>query len=292
MTELDLAWLAGHPLPFPQGETDKNKRGRVVAAGGSEKVPGALLLTGEAAFRAGAGKVQMATVERASIALGVRMPEAAAIGLPANAAGELGSAAGDGLARLAEQCDALVLGPGMAPDADTDALFRALIPSAPSDGALLLDASMIPVIRLLESNGAAWRRRRVITPHFGEMAVLMDCDEESVTPDLAQQAAARFSATVVLKASETWIATPDAAMLHYRGGGSGLATGGSGDVLSGVIGGLLARGAAARDAAAWGVWLHGEAGRSLADRVGAIGFLARELLPIVPELLRDHHPKL
>jgi NAD(P)H-hydrate repair Nnr-like enzyme with NAD(P)H-hydrate dehydratase domain len=123
------------------------------------------------------------------------------------------------------------------------------------------------------------------------MAALMDCDEASVTADHARRAALRFGATVVLKASDTWIATPDAPMLHYRGGGPGLATGGSGDVLSGIIGGLLARGAAARDAAAWGVWLHGEAGRRLADRIGPLGFLARELLPVIPALMRDPQPE-
>ena len=291
MTELDSAWLADHPLPFPDGETDKNKRGRIVIAGGSEKVPGALLLTGEAAFRAGAGKVQLATVERARIALGMRMPEAASIGLAANAEGELAAAAGAQLVAPAGQCDALVVGPGMAPEADTDAILSALIPSAPRESALLHAAAKITTLRLLETNGAAWGAHSVITPHFGEMAVLMDCDEASVTPDLAHRAAIRFGATVVLKSSETWIATPDAAMLHYRGGGPGLATGGSGDVLGGIIGGLLARGAGPRDAAAWGVWLHGEAGRRLADRIGALGFLARELLPIVPELLREHHPR-
>jgi NAD(P)H-hydrate repair Nnr-like enzyme with NAD(P)H-hydrate dehydratase domain len=76
-------------------------------------------------------------------------------------------------------------------------------------------------------------------------------------------------------------------MLHYAGGGPGLATSGSGDVLAGIIGGLLARGAAPMVAAAWGVWLHGEAGKQLAQRSGPLGFLARELVPIVPSLLRD-----
>lgn len=285
MIELDRDWLARHPLPFPEGETDKNERGRVVAAGGSETVPGALLLTGEAALRAGAGKVQLATVESAAIALGVRIPEAASIALPANAHGELAAAAGDRIAGLAERCDALVIGPGMSPKAEVDAILASLIRQAPIDGALLLDAAMIPAARLLEDHAGVWRGRRVITPHFGEMAALMECNENAVTPDLARRAAEHLDATVVLKASETWIATPDPPMLHYRGGGPGLATGGSGDVLAGIIGGLLARGASPRDAAAWGVWLHGEAGRRLASEIGPLGFLARELLPRVPALM-------
>lgn len=286
MIEIDRAWLADHPLPMPEGETDKNRRGRVLAAGGSEIVPGALLLTGEAAFRAGAGKVQLATTERDASALGLRMPEAAAIALPVNGDGELAAAGGDTLCRLAERCDAFVLGPGMGPKADVDALFGKLIQGAGDSAALLLDAAMVPAARLLEGRGAPWRGRRVITPHFGEMAALMDCDEDDVTPDLAQRAATRFDTVVVLKGSETWVATPSAEMLHYRGGGPGLATGGSGDVLAGIIGGLLARGTAPRDATAWGVWLHGEAGRRLALEVGTLGFLARELLALVPRLMR------
>jgi NAD(P)H-hydrate repair Nnr-like enzyme with NAD(P)H-hydrate dehydratase domain len=90
---------------------------------------------------------------------------------------------------------------------------------------------------------------------------------------------------VLLKGAETWIACPGEGLLRYPGGGPGLATGGSGDVLAGIIGGLLARGAAPRVAAAWGVWLHGEAGRRLAERICPLGFLGRELLGEIPRLL-------
>jgi ADP-dependent NAD(P)H-hydrate dehydratase len=81
------------------------------------------------------------------------------------------------------------------------------------------------------------------------------------------------------------IAAPDGTCLIYPGGGVGLATGGSGDVLAGIIGGLLARGASPLVATGWGVWLHGEAGRRVGERLGSIGFLARELLPEIPGLM-------
>lgn len=284
MRELNRAWLASNPLPWPEGETDKNKRGRTFVAGGSEAVPGAMLLTGEAALRAGAGKVQIATVERAALALGIQMPEAATFGLPVNVYGELAGDAGAVLVDLIESCDALVLGPGMGPEAGAENILSALIARPPKDSSLLLDAAMIPAARVLEKHSDAWKTRRVMTPHFGEMAALMECDELDVSPELAQSAAARFGATVILKASETWIASPGEAMLHYAGGGPGLATAGSGDVLAGIIGGLLARGASPTQAGAWGVWLHGEAGKQLAQRSGTLGFLARELSPIVPSL--------
>jgi len=285
MIELDHLWLDAHPLPSAGSDTDKDARGVVLAAGGSESVPGALLLTGEAALRSGAGKVQLATVDRAALLLGLQMPEAATFSLPTNANGELAGAAGTALAYRLDQCGALIVGPGMGPDADAAGLLEALIAHPPEQGSLLLDAAMIPAAQKFENHPSPWRERRVLTPHLGEMAELMGCAEADVTPELAGEAAERFGATVVLKSSETWIAEPGMEMLHYAGGGPGLATAGSGDVLAGIIGGMLARGASAFTAAGWGVWLHGEAGKRLAARDGPLGFLARELPPLVPALL-------
>ncbi|RYD89102.1 MAG: NAD(P)H-hydrate dehydratase, partial [Sphingomonadales bacterium] len=153
------------------------------------------------------------------------------------------------------------------------------------DLALVLDAAMLGEAGKRDGAVRGWQGRLVLTPHPGEMAVLMDCDEEDASAALAEAAARRFDAVVVLKTPETWIATPGAETLHYPGGGPGLATGGSGDVLAGIIAGLLARGAAPRVAAGWGVWLHGEAGKRLAQRIGPLGFLGRELPGEVPGLM-------
>lgn len=284
MIALDADWLAAHPLPDPGEDTDKNARGRLLAAGGSLTVPGALLLTGEAAFRAGAGKVQLATAAAAALALGVRMPEAAVFALPANDAGELDGAAGEALGAMAGRCDALVLGPGMGAEADGAAILSGLLAAAPSVP-MLLDAAMLTAVGDAHAAVAAHPGALVLTPHPGEMAALMACEPDDVCAALAEAAAARFDATVVLKSSETWIATPGEPVLTYPGGGPGLATGGSGDVLAGIIGGLLARGTPPHVASAWGVWLHGEAGRVLAERMGRIGFLARELVALVPGLM-------
>lgn len=283
MIALDRDWLGENPLPQPGGDTDKNKRGRVLAAGGSLTVPGALRLTGEAAFRAGAGKVQLATPEAVAVALGVAMPEAAVFGLPVNGDGEL--CGGDLLAAMLERCDAGVIGPGMGAKADTGAILDILLAHPRDDLALVLDAAMLGEAGKREAAVRGWQGRLVLTPHLGEMAALMGCREEDVSPELAEAAAARFDAVVVLKTPETWIAAPGAETLHYPGGGPGLATGGSGDVLAGIIAGLLARGADPRVAAGWGVWLHGEAGKRLAERVGPLGFLGRELPGEVPGLM-------
>lgn len=290
MITLDRAWLAANPLPPCDAATDKNARGRVLIAGGSERVPGALRLTGEAALRAGAGKVQLATVERAALALGVAMPEAALFGLPANEAGELGDAAGGVLAGLLARCDAFVLGPGMGADADAGPILDAVL-AAESDGvALLLDAAMLTAVASRACAMSARKGATVLTPHPGEIAKLMDEDPERIAREaaaVAREAAARFGAVVALKGAETHVATPEGTLLHYPGGGPGLATGGSGDVLAGVIGGLLARGVTPPVATAWGVWLHGEAGRRLAEQMGAIGFLGRELPAEIPALMHS-----
>ena len=288
MTPLDAAWLAAHPLPQPADDTDKNARGRVLAVGGSERVPGALRLTGEAALRAGAGKVQLATVERAALQLGLLVPEAAVIALPAGDGGELAAECGERAAAMLDRCDALVLGPGTGADCPAAALLRPLLAEPRESLTLLLDAAMLAAAPRLRDMIRAHRGRIVLTPHPGEMARLMECDAAQVADDpdgIARAAADRFDATVLLKGQQTRIATPGQETLLYPGGGAGLATGGSGDVLAGIVGGLLARGAAPHIAAGWGVWLHGEAGRRLAERIGPIGFLGRELAAEVPALM-------
>lgn len=287
MTELDTVWLAANPLPPIAGDTSKNARGRVLVVGGAATVPGALLLTGQAALRVGAGKMRMATVASVALALGIAFPEAAVLALPEHD-GEIGPGAAAVLAEHADRADAVVLGPGMS---DLEAA-RALVPELAAieapDASLVLDALAVACAGKLADTLAPWRGRLVLTPHRGEMAKLCDCDADTVVEDghrLAREVAARFGAVVVLKDAETLIVSPDGGTVHYAGGGPGLGTGGSGDVLAGVIGGLLARGAAPAVAAAWGVWLHGEAGRRLGDEVGTIGFLSRELLPLLPGLL-------
>lgn len=285
MIGLDETWLRANPLPPPGADTDKNKRGRVLAAGGSVAVPGALLLTGEAAFRAGAGKVQLATVEPAALLLGVRMPEAASYALPVNAEGELAEGSGVALADMVARCDTLVLGPGMGPEADSEQILRHLLSKSRHKVSLLLDAAVIAAAANLTAEARDWAGPLLMTPHPGEMAALMDCDETDVSARLAEKAAEKFDATIILKASETWIATPGGATLHYPGGGPGLATAGSGDVLAGLIAGLLARGGDPLTAAGWGVWLHGCAGLKLAESVGQLGFMASELLPEIPGMM-------
>ncbi|VWX46499.1 NAD(P)H-hydrate dehydratase [Novosphingobium sp. 9U] len=290
MTPLDDQWLADHPLPGIEHDTDKNKRGRLLIAGGSEIVPGALLLSGEAGYRAGAGKVQLALPASAATGVGISMPEAAVFPLPVNAQGELGPSP-EKLGELIGRCDALVLGPGMGNGSNVHALIEAVLEHKDAGVALLLDAAAIVAAPDFADALRGWSGPLVLTPHPGEMAGLMKCEAEEVCDEMAAQAAERFDATVLLKGPRTVVATSGGPVLQFHGGGPGMATGGSGDVLAGVIGGLLARGADAQVAAAWGVWAHGESGRILARSVAPIGFLARELLPAIPALLYAREPQ-
>jgi NAD(P)H-hydrate repair Nnr-like enzyme with NAD(P)H-hydrate dehydratase domain len=121
------------------------------------------------------------------------------------------------------------------------------------------------------------------------MAQLLDWKREAVEAEpltAALRAADLMRAVVIMKGAESWIVAPDGAHWHYDGGGVGLATSGSGDVLAGLVAGILARGADPLTAALWGVYLHGEAGARLAKSMGPLGFLAREISSEVPQILR------
>jgi hydroxyethylthiazole kinase-like uncharacterized protein yjeF len=131
---------------------------------------------------------------------------------------------------------------------------------------------------------------RILTPHAGEMASLLGIELEAVEGDrvlVARTFARDSGAIVVLKGADTCIAAPDGRAWLHTGGSIGLGTSGSGDVLGGVIAGLVARGASAEQAAVWGVALHGRAGARLSKRHATVGFLAREIAWELPWVLPD-----
>jgi ADP-dependent NAD(P)H-hydrate dehydratase len=128
----------------------------------------------------------------------------------------------------------------------------------------------------------------VLTPHHGEMATMLGVPRQSIDDDppaAAGRVAARLGCHVILKNQTTLIAAPSSEQWLFQDGVAGLATAGSGDVLAGILTGLIARGADATTAALWSVWLHAAAGRALSKRIGSVGFLARELLGELPALL-------
>ena len=278
---LDRAALRGHPLP-PVTNGDKDSKGRLLVVAGSREVPGAALLTATAAMRSGAGKLRIATVDSAAVAVGVTMPEAMVIGLDEAPDGGFAKSCLARLAELADGSDAIVAGPGMEANGSGTPLAKALLQSG---ARVALDAALL---HELEPPTRSRERLPLLLPHSGELAALLDVDEETVEADpigCGLRAADRYKAIVLVKGVVSHVVTPEADVWTYSGGTPGLGVSGSGDVLAGIVGGLLARGAEPLNALLWSVWLHGEAGARLAKKVGAIGFLARELTEEVPALL-------
>ena len=284
------ALLRRMPLPQPGDDADKDDRGQVLVVGGSREVAGAVLLAGVAALRAGAGKLQLATVASVTAALAVAVPEALVVALPASRTGEIaGSRAQASLAKYAGTTNALLIGPGMSSDRAAHALMASLVHRVSDTCVLVLDAAAVVALAADPSMLRPLHGRAVLTPHAGEMASLLGVDKQEVERDpgeVARAAARQFAAVVALKGAETYVADPGGALYRYSGGSVGLATSGSGDTLAGIVAGLAARGAPPVHAAVWGAYLHGAAGRVLARRLGPVGFLARELLDELPPLLR------
>jgi ADP-dependent NAD(P)H-hydrate dehydratase len=272
---ITTALLRRWPLPALDPQRGKVSRGSLLVVGGSDTVPGAVTLAGLAGLRAGAGTLQIATTRHAAPIVAGAVPEARVASLP-TVRGELAPGAIAAIARLAADCDAIVLGPG------TQAAHVAR--AARGDATWVIDASAITGFSTLTRRPA----NVVLTPHPGEMASLCDLDTSDVLArcaDLARDTAARLGCVVALKGRVTFIAAPDGRLFESTAGNHGLGTSGSGDVLAGVIAGLAARGADCVQAAVWGVHLHGRAGDALARRIGPLGYLARELLDEIPRAI-------
>ena len=274
------------PLPRPGQASDKEERGRVVVVAGGREMPGAAVLAGIAALHAGAGKLQIATAASVAQLVAAAVPEARVIALDETADGGFAPSGVDRIAESLSCADAVLLGPGMQDRAATDAFLAAALALDP-DGAApwLLDALAMHAV----TGDRPGARPLVVTPHAGEMAGLCGASKDEVTADpatLARRFASRWHAVVALKGPCTVIAGPDGRLWRHVGGNAGLGTSGSGDVLAGLIAGLLARGAEPPQAAAWGVALHARAGETLALRSGPLGYLARELSAEIPRLMQ------
>ncbi len=284
---IDDALLAGWPLPKLAPGADKGTRGDVLVIGGSAQIPGAVLLSATAALRAGAGRVQVATVRSAASGLALALPESRVIGLPQDRKGELARQGAGSLAPELKACNALVLGPGMRSAQVAREFFKRFV-RAGCTGQVVLDAAALSLLEPARRVASGGSHGVIATPHAGEMANLWCCprsEVEAAPRELAREAAMALGVVLVLKGAITFVAAPDGQLLFNTAGNSGLATAGSGDTLAGVIAGLAARGAPPLQAAAWGVWLHAKAGEVLAARLGPLGYLAHELAAEIPGLL-------
>jgi ADP-dependent NAD(P)H-hydrate dehydratase len=281
---LQRRWL----LPQPDEGGDKEERGRVLVVGGASEMPGAVILAATAALRAGAGKLQIATCRSIASVVAAAVPEARVFALAETSGGAIAASASAEIIERGQSVQALLIGPGMIDEQAVARLVQKVLPRIGS-ATVVLDAAAFSCFKQSPQCLHQLDCAAVLTPHAGEMAKLLGVSKSLVTQEplkLARQAAETLRAVVALKGAKTFIAAHNDATAYYnREGNVGLATSGSGDVLSGIIAGLAARGARPLQSALWGVYLHACAGDALAKRMGRLGYLARELPAEVPALM-------
>lgn len=283
-------------LPERSPKAHKGTFGRVIVVAGSLEYAGAGLLVSAAAARTGAGLVTLAVGASLQPVVAGRILEVTTLGLPEMHPGLIDPPAA--LAVLDElDADALVVGPGLRTDRETDTLVGGLIRLHSGNGRAggapaVFDAEALNAL----SRRPGWwdkpNRHAVLTPHPGEFARLCDGDStlaqrarpetDAERAEATRAAAARWGQVVVLKGARTVIASPEGGVAVAPFENPALATAGSGDVLSGAIGALLAQGLSTWDAARLGVYLHGMAGNAVREVLGDSGAVAPDLLPQLP----------
>lgn len=261
-------------LPPRRRDAHKGDFGRVLVFAGSYGMAGAAALCANAAYRGGAGLVTLAVPESIYEPLAVMVPCAVHRPLPADA--------GRALAELACDHDAIAAGPGIGTSPSARGALSALLAAAACP--VVLDADALNLLAAQPTLTADLRPPRILTPHPGEAARLLGMSIDRIQrdrPTAARELARLHRATVVLKGAGT-VVTDGSRARTNRTGNPGMATGGTGDVLTGLIAALLGQGLAPFDAAVLGVHLHGAAGDRAARRLGEVSLMATDLLDELP----------
>jgi hydroxyethylthiazole kinase-like uncharacterized protein yjeF len=282
----DLHLLMGEELaellPEREPDTHKGDYGHALIAAGSPGKAGAAILAARAAVRAGAGLVTAAVPEPILQTVDLGSVESMTLGLPAGAAGQIAERAADVLLDAAEGKAVLALGPGLGQEPSTAAAIRRAVLECPLP--LVLDADGINAFAGRAGELARRRAETVLTPHPGELARLLGISAAQIQEDrvaAARGAAEETGAIVVLKGHLTLVASGTAVFVNPTGN-PGMATGGTGDVLTGLVAGLLAQGLDALDATLVAVYLHGLAGDLAAGRLGEAPLAAGDLIETLP----------
>jgi ADP-dependent NAD(P)H-hydrate dehydratase / NAD(P)H-hydrate epimerase len=284
---LTQRWVADR-LPPRSELAHKGNFGRVLVIAGSAEYPGAAILAGLGAMRAGAGMVQVATAGSVAERLAGAVPELTWMVLDEEAPGLIAPSGWRQATSEAESFDAIVVGPGLGRQPATQRRTRNLVGGLRTPA--VVDADGLNAL----ADGARWwqglRAQLVLTPHPGEFGRLTSAevpavDDEPGRAGAAADAAARWGQVVVLKGAHSVIASPSGEVIRSSVASPALATAGSGDVLAGVIGAFLAAGAEPFAAAAAGVAVHGAAGLLAEERIGRAGVIARDIAGLLPEAI-------
>jgi len=277
----------------------KGSYGRVLVVAGSTGMTGAAALASEAALRTGAGLVTLATPKHLNAILEGLLPEVMTLPLPETEAGSLGTSATSAILEFAEKTTSvLAIGPGLSQHPETVALVHRLVRENREQGLglrMVIDADGLNALAQATLGGVAIRqsllqlgKEVVLTPHPGEMARLTNTAVSTLETDrirTAQQFASEYGVTLVFKGAPTVTGHPNGDVWLNSTGNPGMATGGMGDVLTGIIAGLMAQGVSSERAAVLGVYLHGLAGDIAAEAVGMHGLIASDVLKVVPQAI-------
>lgn len=266
----------------------KGDFGHLLVIGGSRRYGGAPLLSAHAAMRAGAGMVTLlAPASLRTVALGY-LPELIMMPGEENTAGGLSAANAEWIMQHVADFDAVVIGPGLTTDEDAGVLLEAVLTHTKSP--ILIDADALTLFARVFPRWKKARTKMILTPHPGEMARLLGITVEEVQRDrkaAVERAVAETGKIVVLKGAGTLVAAPGCVTEINMTGNPGMATAGSGDVLAGVIGGLMLQRMILFDAARMGVFLHGRAGDYGAWRRGQASLLAGDVIDELASAMRD-----
>jgi ADP-dependent NAD(P)H-hydrate dehydratase len=289
-TVLSADVLAARWPPGSDDETDsKHDRGTVLIVGDRVETPGALLLAGQAAMRAGAGRLELVVPEAVAVGLAVAIPESGVAGVALEPDGGFGPAALKRLAELVAEADAVLVGSGTQEPETAHRLLETSVAALSDDAALVIDAAALPALGKHPAAIDGVRERAVVMPNPGELEGLLDgqVDVHEDPVGALRRAIEALHCTVAIRASESWIGDGGDEVFVERDGCVGLATSGSGDVLAGLLAGFLARGADPLAATLWAVHTHALTGRRCTAEHGPVNFLARDLLDAVAAVLRS-----
>ena len=280
-------WMPPRPL-----SSHKGSYGRVLVVAGSTGMTGAAALASEAALRAGAGLVTLATPRHLNPILESLLPEVMTLPLPETDAGSLAVSATSTILEFAEKTKSiLAIGPGLSQHPETVALIHQLIRENREQGLdlrIVADADGLNALAQSKETISLLDSEAVLTPHPGEMARLTNTAVPTLEKDrigTAQQFASKYGVTLVFKGAPTVTSAPNGNLWVNSTGNPGMATGGMGDVLTGIIAGLMAQGISSESAAALGVYLHGLAGDIAAEALGMHGLIASDVLKAVPQAI-------
>ena len=280
-------WMPSRP-PF----SHKGSYGRVLIVAGSTGMTGAAALASEAALRAGAGLVTLVIPKHLNPILEGLLPEVMTLPLPETDAGSLAVSATATILEFAVKTKSvLAIGPGLSQHPETVSFVHQLIRENREQGLdlrMVIDADGLNALAQAKETLSLLNSDTVLTPHPGEMARLTNTSVPVLKKDrisTAQQFASKYGVTLVFKGAPTVTSDPNGNLWVNSTGNPGMATGGMGDVLTGIISGLMAQGIPSESAATLGVYLHGLAGDTVAERSGMHGLIASDVLKAVPQAI-------